>query len=101
MPYTINLPTDDSWALSKGGLSVDAGNTRIRCEAGVPTEERRALCLAIAAIPKLLRASEAMLEATCIDGLTLEQMRSLRPAQQIARRLLHEALEAAGAEKIS
>jgi hypothetical protein len=45
--------TSESWKLAKGGRSVDAGGTRIRCEAGADAER---LMARVARLPELERA---------------------------------------------
>ena len=62
-----NFPPPETWSLAKGGLSVDAYTTRIRCEAGCPVEMRRAICKAIHALPDLLEAADNLLVATSND----------------------------------
>jgi hypothetical protein len=49
--------TVDTWRLNKGGRSVDAGGTRIRCEA---TPNAPALMARIARLPELERALRAI-----------------------------------------
>ncbi len=58
-----HFPPAETWSLAKGGLSVDAYTTRIRCEAGCSVEMRRAICKAINALPNLLEAADNVCRA--------------------------------------
>ena len=81
-----HFPPAETWSLAKGGLSVDAYTTRIRCEAGCPVEMRRAICKAINALPNLLEAADNLL-----DGV------HTKPGdRQAARAALRQALTDAG-----
>ena len=57
------------WVLAKSGISVDAGNIRIRQEAGGTREEREANARLIAAAPDLFRACvEVVRQIDCGGG---------------------------------
>jgi len=69
------------WVLAKSGISVDAGNIRIRQEAGGTREEREANARLIAAAPDLLAAcAEFVRKVECGEARSIRSYRQMKAA---------------------